>query len=129
MHNLYQDFGYQEIHHIENALKASAVYHQDKDYIISGGEILIVDQNTGRAMQGRRFGQGLHQAIEAKHSLQIQKESKTLATVTYQNFFKNYTKLSGMTGTAATEGEEFDKIYNLEVLILPTNKPLIRVDL
>ncbi len=126
--NIYQELGYQEIHHIENALKAQAVYRKDTDYIIAGKDVLIVDQNTGRAMPGRRFGQGLHQAIEAKEGLTIQKESKTIATITYQNFFKIYKKASGMTGTGITEGEEFDKIYNLEVRVIPTNKPILRVD-
>lgn len=127
--NIYQELWYDEIHHIENALKAQAVYEEDKDYLISAWEILIIDQNTGRAMPWRRFSQWLHQAIEAKHGVEIQKESKTLATITYQNFFKLYNKLSWMTGTAATEGEEFDNIYELWVLIAPTNKPILRVDL
>ncbi len=126
--NLYQDIGYEEIHHIENALRAQAVYHKDKDYIIKDGEVLIVDQNTGRAMQGRRFSEWLHQAIEAKENVTVNRESKTMATITYQNFFKQYNKLSGMTGTALTEGEEFMKIYELEVLEVPTNRPTIRVD-
>mgnify|MGYP002071975147 FL=1 len=126
--NLYRDLGYQEIHHIESALKAFSCYHKDKEYIIVNGEILIVDEHTGRTMPGRRFSDWLHQAIEAKENVAIQKESRTLATVTYQNFFKNYKKLSGMTGTATTEGEEFEKIYNLAVIAIPTNKPVIRVD-
>jgi len=126
--NLYQDVGYEEIHHIENALKAQAVYHKDKEYIVRDGEILIVDEHTGRAMPGRRFSEGLHQAIEAKESVMVQRESRTMATITYQNFFKQYAKLAGMTGTALTEGEEFMKIYDLEVLEIPTNKPTIRVD-
>lgn len=114
--------GYQEIHHIENALKAKAVYTRDKDYIIVNGEILIVDEHTGRTMPGRRFSEGLHQAIEAKEGVTVQRESQTMATITYQNFFKQYQKLSGMTGTASTEGEEFSKIYELEVVIIPTNR-------
>lgn len=126
--NLYKDLWYQEIHHIENALKANAVYERDKDYLVKDGQVMIVDQNTGRVMPGRRFSQGLHQALEAKEQLQIQRESRTLATITYQHFFKQYEKLSGMTGTAATEAEEFEKIYELETLIIPTNKPIIRVD-
>lgn len=104
------------------------VYHNNKDYIIKEGEILIVDEHTGRTMPGRRYSEGLHQAIEAKERVEVQKESKTMATITYQNFFKNYDKLCGMTGTATTEGEEFEKIYSLEVLSIPTNKPTIRVD-
>ena len=127
--NIYKDMGYGEIHHIENALKAKAVYIKDKDYIISNGEILIVDEHTGRTMPGRRFSEGLHQAIEAKEGVQIQRESQTMATITYQNFFKQYQKLSGMTGTASTEGEEFSKIYELEVVIVPTNRGIRRVDL
>lgn len=127
--NIYKDMGYGEIHHIENALKAKAVYIKDKDYIISNGEILIVDEHTGRTMPGRRFSEGLHQAIEAKEGVRIQRESQTMATITYQNFFKQYAKLSGMTGTASTEGEEFSKIYELEVVIVPTNRGIRRVDL
>jgi preprotein translocase subunit SecA len=126
--NLYRDLGYEEIHHIENALKAHACYINGKEYLVNNGEILIIDENTGRAQVGRRFSQGLHQAIEAKEQVTIQRESKTLATITYQNFFKLYYKLSGMTGTATTEGEEFDSIYNLHVLAIPTNRDVIRVD-
>ncbi len=126
--NLYRDLGYQEIHHIENALKAQAVYHKDKEYLIREGEILLVDEHTGRVMPGRRFSQGLHQAIEAKEGVQVQRESKTLATITYQHFFKQYVKLAGMTGTAMTEAEEFEKIYELETFSIPTNNPIIRVD-
>lgn len=126
--NLYKDLGYEEIHHIENALRAQAVYEKDKEYIVKDNEVLIVDEHTGRTMQGRRFSEGLHQAIEAKEGVKIQKESKTLATITYQNFFKQYTKLAGMTGTALTEWEEFEKIYELSVLEIPTNRPTIRVD-
>jgi preprotein translocase subunit SecA len=126
--NIYKDMGFEEIHHIENALRAKAVYIRDIDYIVTNGEILIVDEHTGRTMPGRRFSEGLHQAIEAKEQVQIQRESQTMATITYQNFFKQYQKLAGMTGTAATEAEEFQKIYELEVVIIPTNKEIIRVD-
>ncbi|MEF2176119.1 MAG: preprotein translocase subunit SecA [Candidatus Absconditabacteria bacterium] len=126
--NLYKDLGYGEIHHIENALRAQAVYHKDKDYLINAGEVLIVDEHTGRTMPGRRYSEGLHQAIEAKEQVTVQRESKTLATITYQHFFKQYNKLSGMTGTATTEGEEFEKIYELEVLAIPTHNEVIRVD-
>lgn len=126
--NIYKDLGYDEIHHIENALRANAVYHKDKEYLVSNGEVLIVDENTGRAMPWRRYSEWLHQAIEAKEWLTIQRESRTLASITYQHFFKQYNKLSGMTGTAATEAEEFEKIYDLEVVIIPTNKPILRVD-
>ena len=109
-------------------MRAQAVYDRDTDYIVKDGEVLIVDEHTGRTMPGRRFSEGLHQAIEAKENVRIQRESKTLATITYQNFFKQYKKLAGMTGTALTEGEEFEKIYDLSVLEVPTNKPTIRVD-
>jgi preprotein translocase subunit SecA len=126
--NLYKDLWYDEIHHIENALKAINCYIIDKDYIVRNGEVLIVDEHTGRTMPGRRYSEWLHQAIEAKEWLAIQKESKTLATITYQNFFKIYHKIAGMTGTATTEWEEFEKIYTLEVLSIPTNKTCIRVD-
>lgn len=126
--NLYKDIGYEEIHHIENALRSQAVYFKDREYIVVNWEVLIVDEHTGRTMPGRRFSEWLHQAIEAKEWVNIQKESKTMATITYQNFFKQYKKLAGMTGTATTEGEEFEKIYELSVLEIPTNKPTIRVD-
>ncbi len=127
--NIYKDMGYEEIHHIENALKAKAVYIKDKDYIVSNWEVLIVDEHTWRTMPGRRFSEGLHQAIEAKEGVRIQRESQTIATITYQNFFKQYKKLCWMTGTASTEWEEFSKIYELEVVIVPTNRPVIRVDM
>jgi len=126
--NLYKDIWYEEIHHIENALRAQAVYEKDKEYIVKDNEVLIVDEHTWRTMPGRRFSEWLHQAIEAKEWVRIQRESKTLATITYQNFFKQYKKLAGMTGTALTEWEEFEQIYNLSVLDIPTNKPTIRAD-
>lgn len=126
--NIYKELGYQEIHHIENALKAQAVYHNDKEYIIRDGEVMLVDDNTGRVMPWRRYSEWLHQAIEAKERVTIQRESKTLATITYQHFFKLYEKLSGMTGTAMTEAEEFEKIYKLPVLQIPTHRPILRVD-
>ena len=127
--NIYKDMWYEEIHHIENALRAKAVYIKDKDYIISNGEVLIVDEHTWRTMPWRRFSEWLHQAIEAKENVRIQRESQTIATITYQNFFKQYKKLCWMTGTASTEWEEFSKIYELEVVIVPTNRPVIRVDM
>lgn len=127
--NIYKDMWYEEIHHIENALKAKAVYIKDKDYIVSNGEVLIVDEHTWRTMPWRRFSEWLHQAIEAKEAVKIQRESQTIATITYQNFFKQYNKLCWMTGTASTEWEEFSKIYELDVVIVPTNKPVIRVDM
>ena len=128
VNNLYKDLWYEEIHHIENALRARAVYENNKEYIVKNNEVLIVDEHTGRTMPGRRFSEGLHQAIEAKEWVEIKRESQTMATITYQNFFKQFDKLSGMTGTAVTEWEEFNKIYDLDVLEIPTNKPIIRVD-
>jgi preprotein translocase subunit SecA len=116
-------------HHIEQALRAQAMYKKDVDYVIKDGEIVIVDEFTGRLMQGRRYSEGLHQAIEAKEGVEIKRESKTYATITFQNFFRLYDKLSGMTGTAKTEEEEFFKIYGLEVVVLPTNKPITRKDM
>lgn len=126
--NLYKDLGYEEIHHIENALKALAVYQKDKDYLIKDSEVMIVDENTWRVMPWRRYSEWLHQAIEAKEWVTVQRESQTLASITYQNFFKQYAKVSWMTWTAATEWEEFEKIYKAEVLIIPTNRDIIRVD-
>ena len=126
--NLYRDLGYEEIHHIENAIKSKACYERDKDYLVHNGEVLIVDENTGRAMPWRRYSEGLHQAIEAKEQVQIQRESETVATITYQNFLKLYKKLSWMTGTASTEWEEFEKIYGVWVVVIPTNKEIIRTD-
>ncbi|WP_099159885.1 preprotein translocase subunit SecA [Virgibacillus ndiopensis] len=115
-------------HHINQALKAHASMHRDTDYVVEEGEVVIVDQFTGRLMKGRRYSDGLHQAIEAKESLQIQNESMTLASITFQNFFRMYQKLSGMTGTAKTEEEEFRNIYAMDVVAIPTNKPIIRDD-
>lgn len=126
--HLYRDLGYDEIHHIENALLAKGVYENGKDYIIQSGEVLIVDENTGRTMPGRRFQGGLHQAIEAKEGMIPKQEAKTIATITYQNFFKLYEKIGWMTGTALTEAEEFEKIYNLETISIPTNRDIIRED-
>jgi preprotein translocase subunit SecA len=115
-------------HHIGQALKAHASMHLDIDYVIQDGEIVIVDQFTGRLMKGRRYSDGLHQAIEAKEGLEIQNESMTLASITFQNFFRMYNKLSGMTGTAKTEEEEFRNIYNMNVIVIPTNRPIARDD-
>ena len=115
-------------HHINQALKAHGIMKRDVDYVIKDGEIIIVDEFTGRLMFGRRYNEGLHQAIEAKEGVQVQSENKTLATITFQNFFRMYHKLSGMTGTALTEEEEFNTIYNLDVVEIPTNKPVVRVD-
>ena len=115
-------------HHINQALKAHGIMKRDIDYIVKDGEIIIVDEFTGRLMLGRRYSEGLHQAIEAKEHVDVQKENKTLATITFQNYFRLYGKLSGMTGTAATEAEEFGAIYRLDIVEIPTNKPVIRID-
>ncbi|HAJ36683.1 MAG TPA: preprotein translocase subunit SecA, partial [Chloroflexi bacterium] len=114
--------------YLDNALRAVALYRRDKDYIVRGNEVIIVDEFTGRLMEGRRYSEGLHQAIEAKEGVKVQKESMTLATITFQNFFRMYNKLAGMTGTAKTEEEEFQRIYDLEVVQVPTYKPVIRQD-
>jgi preprotein translocase subunit SecA len=126
--NIYTSGGIREVHHIEQALKAEALYLRDRDYVVKDGEVIIVDEFTGRLMNGRRYSEGLHQAIEAKEGVTVQRESQTYATVTFQNYFRMYKKLSGMTGTAATEAEEFLKIYNLETVVIPTNKTNIRID-
>ena len=126
--NLYVEGGIRTVHHIEQALKAEFLFKKDKDYIVDGGEIIIIDEFTGRKMPGRRYSEGLHQAIEGKEKVQIQKESRTLATITFQNLFRMYDKLAGMTGTAKTEEEEFYKIYGLDVVVMPTNRPDNRVD-
>ena len=116
-------------HYIFNAIKAKELFTKDVNYIVRDGEIVIVDEFTGRVMAGRRWSDGLHQAIEAKEHVEIQPETQTLASITYQNFFLLYPKLSGMTGTAKTEEAEFEKIYKLEVTIIPTNRPSARRDL
>lgn len=126
--NIYEAYGIENVHHIEQALKAEALFKRDRDYVVKDGEIIIVDEFTGRLMFGRRYSEGLHQAIEAKEGVPIKQESITLATISFQNYFRLYTKIAGMTGTAATEAEEFHKIYNLEVVVIPTNKPMIRED-
>ena len=127
--NIYVEGGVKEVHHLEQALKANVLFKKDKDYVVKDGEIIIVDEFTGRMMPGRRYSEGLHQAIEAKEGVEVQKESRTMATITFQNLFRMYERLSGMTGTAETEAEEFYKIYNLETIIIPTNKPNVRKDL
>jgi preprotein translocase subunit SecA len=116
------------VHHLEEALKAQVLFKKDRDYVVKDNEVIIVDEFTGRLMPGRRYSEGLHQAIEAKEGVEVQRESETLATVSFQNLFRLYHKLSGMTGTAETEAEEFHKIYKLEVVAIPTNKPMVRVD-
>ena len=112
--------------YLENALKAEVLFKLDRDYIVKDGQVIIVDEFTGRLMFGRRYSEGLHQAIEAKEGVRVQRESLTLATITFQNYFRMYQKLAGMTGTAATEAEEFQQIYNLDVVVIPTHKPMIR---
>ena len=126
--NLYGTENFGTVHHIENALKAQIIFHRDREYVVQDGEVIIVDEFTGRLMQGRRYSDGLHQAIEAKEGARVQPESITYATITLQNYFRIYRKLAGMTGTAATEAEEFDKIYKLDVVSIPTNQPMIRGD-
>jgi len=125
--NLYEK-DWETIHHIENALRAKTLYLQDRDYVVKDGQVTIVDEFTGRLMFGRRWSDGLHQAVEAKEGVKIQQESKTLATISFQNYFRMYEILSGMTGTAATEAEEFKKIYNLEVVVVPTHRDMVRKD-
>ncbi len=126
--NLYDIENIEILHMVNQSLKAHAVYYKDKDYIVKDGKAIIVDEFTGRLMPDRRYSDGLHQAIEAKEHLRIQKESQTLASITFQNYFRMYEKLSGMTGTAATEAREFKEIYNLDVVVIPTNKPVVRID-
>ena len=119
---------YDTKHAIEQALKAHVVFHRDKDYVVKDGKVVIVDEFTGRLMPGRRWSDGLHQAVEAKEGVKIERENQTLATVTFQNYFRMYTKLAGMTGTADTEAPEFSKIYSLEVVVIPTNRPMVRAE-
>lgn len=126
--NIYTEKGIRYVHHLENAVRAKALFHVDKEYVIQNDEIIIVDEFTGRLQPGRRWSQGLHQAIEAKEGLTIQKESRTVASITFQNYFRLYNKLSGMTGTAFTSQEEFQGVYNLTVTPIPTNKKLVRID-
>ena len=116
------------LHHIDQAIKANGVMRRDIDYVVTDGQVKIVDEFTGRIMEGRRYNEGLHQAIEAKEGVKVEHESKTLATITFQNYFRLYKKLSGMTGTASTEAPEFSEIYKLDVVEIPTNKPLARID-
>ncbi|MHB1865106.1 MAG: preprotein translocase subunit SecA [Candidatus Saccharimonadales bacterium] len=127
--NLYDSENIRTIYHLQQALRAHALFHRDKDYVVTAdGEVVIVDEFTGRLLAGRRYNEGLHQAIEAKEDVQVQEESMTLATISFQNYFRLYEKLSGMTGTAATEAEEFHQIYKLEVVEIPPNKPIVRID-
>ena len=115
-------------HHVETAVKAHALYKKDVEYVVKDGEVIIVDEFTGRLMPGRRWSDGLHQAIEAKEKVKIERETQTLATITFQNYFRMYKKLAGMTGTAETEAAEFDKIYKLQVVVIPTNRPMSRIE-
>ncbi|MBI4683692.1 MAG: preprotein translocase subunit SecA [Nitrospirae bacterium] len=126
--NLYDPSNIEFVHHVLQALKAHTLFKRDVDYIVKDGEVIIVDEFTGRLMPGRRWSDGLHQAVEAKEGVKIESENQTLATITFQNYFRMYKKLAGMTGTADTEAEEFGKIYNLDVMVIPTNKPMIRED-
>lgn len=126
--NLYDEENMELLHHLQQGLKAHALMKLDRDYVVKDDQVIIVDEFTGRLMFGRRYSDGLHQAIEAKEGVKVENESKTLATITFQNYFRMYNKLGGMTGTAATEEEEFRKIYGLDVVIIPTNKPMIRTD-
>jgi preprotein translocase subunit SecA len=126
--NLYDHRNIERLHHINQALKAHTLFKRDVDYIVKNNEVIIVDEFTGRLMPGRRYSEGLHQALEAKENVKIENENQTLATVTFQNYFRMYNKLAGMTGTADTEAAEFKKIYDLDVLIIPTNQPMIRTD-
>jgi preprotein translocase subunit SecA len=127
--NIYEQGKIQYVHHLEQSLKAHVLFVRDKDYMVRDGEVIIIDEFTGRAQEGRRYSDGLHQAIEAKEKVTVQRESRTLATVTFQNYFRMYNKLAGMTGTASTSAEEFQKVYKLDVIEIPTNQPMIRKDL
>ncbi len=129
LNNIYDEGGTRHVHHMEQALKAQILFKRDKDYVVKNGEVIIVDEFTGRLMPGRRWSEGLHQAVEAKEGVKIEKESKTLATITFQNYFRLYKKLSGMTGTAQSSAEEFHKVYKLDSIVIPTNKPMVRRDL
>ncbi len=129
MENIYEERGIKYLHHLEQALRAEVLFKKDRDYVVKDGEVIIIDEFTGRLMPGRRWSGGLHQAIEAKEGVRVQPESLTLATITFQNYFRMYKKLAGMTGTASTSAEEFDKVYRLDVVAIPTNKPMIREDL
>ena len=126
--NLWDPSNMDVLHHVNQGLRAHCLFHRDVDYVVKDGQVTIVDEFTGRLMPGRRWSDGLHQAVEAKEKVKIERENQTLATITFQNYFRMYGKLSGMTGTAETEAPEFDKIYKLEVLVIPTNRPLIRVE-
>ncbi|MGZ6140362.1 MAG: preprotein translocase subunit SecA [Myxococcaceae bacterium] len=127
--NLYDPNEIETLHHVEQGLRSHTLYKRDRDYVVKDGEVIIVDEFTGRLMPGRRWSDGLHQAVEAKEGVKIENETQTLATISFQNYFRMYSKLSGMTGTADTEAEEFAKIYNLDVRVVPTNRPMVRKDM
>ncbi|MFA6301434.1 MAG: preprotein translocase subunit SecA [Candidatus Paceibacterota bacterium] len=126
--NIYTEKGIKYVHHLETAVKAQAIFERDKDYVVKEGEVIIVDPFTGRLQPGRRWSEGIHQAIEAKEGVKIEKETRSSGSITFQNYFRFYKKLSGMTGTAATSAEEFIKVYGLDVIVIPTNRPVVRVD-
>ena len=126
--NMYDHAAVDLVHHLDVALKAKELYNRDVEYLLVDGEVKIVDEFTGRVLEGRRYSEGLHQAIEAKEGVRIKEENQTLATITLQNYFRMYEKLSGMTGTAKTEAAEFKEIYDLEVVVVPTNVPIARMD-
>ncbi len=126
--NIYTEKGIKYVHHLETAVKAQAIFERDKDYVVKEGEVIIVDPFTGRLQPGRRWSEGIHQAIEAKEGVKIEKETRSSGSITFQNYFRFYKKLSGMTGTAATSAEEFLKVYGLDVIVIPTNRPIVRLD-
>src|SRR2546430_11521677 len=126
--NLYDEVNTPLVHHLQNAIRAKELYKRDVDYIVRQGEVLIVDEFTGRVLEGRRYSEGLHQAIEAKENVRVKEENQTLATITIQNYFRMYDKLAGMTGTARTQAREFEEVYKLGVMEIPTNMPMVRTD-
>ena len=126
--NLYDPDNLEMLHHVNQALRAHTIYRRDVDYMVTDGKVRIIDEFTGRVLDGRRWSDGLHQAVEAKEGVKIENENQTLATITYQNYFRMYAKLGGMTGTAETEAEEFASIYDLDCVVVPTNRPIQRKD-
>src|SRR5207249_9683014 len=124
--NMYEHVHTPLVHHLQNAIRAKELYRKDRDYIVTQGEVKIVDEFTGRVLEGRRYSEGLHQAIEAKENVRIKEENQTLATITIQNYFRMYDKLAGMTGTARTQAREFEEVYKLSVVEIPTNQPMLR---
>ena len=128
LENIYEDLSGQLVNHLMQALRAAALFRRDVDYLVQDGEVKIIDEFTGRILEGRRYSEGLHQAIEAREGVKIKEENQTLATITLQNYFRLYEKIAGMTGTAATEADEFREIYKMEVVVIPTNEPMVRND-